>query len=455
MLKTYCTRERTCATYAAGPAGPYLDDFIHWLEERGFTTRTVRRCLFGATQFAAWAEAAGIAVQRLDATSLDAFRESLAQHGQLRYASGNLTARCLGAQYFLSFLTTQGIVPFAAAAASGATPPVLLVAFRHWMEVHRGVTTQTLRHYSPIILDVLTTLGEQPEQYTAKGLRAFVLACANRHGKGKAKHVVTVTRMFVRFLIATGRCTPGLDEAIPTIALWRLATLPQYLPTDDIAHIISACDPSTPLGARDRAILLLMAHLGLRGSDVAGLRLHDLHWHDGTLVVSGKSRRETRLPLPQEVGEALWHYLECARPPITTDRVFITVIAPWVPISPQVIRQTAARAIQRAGIRAPTVGARLFRHSAATAMLRQGASLQTIGDIVRHTSIETTAHYAKVDVDLLQHVARPWPEGALGSCRLWIPLWPCVARSTSHSRRSKGTYGTLPSLPPPKVIPIS
>jgi site-specific recombinase XerD len=396
-----------------GPAGPYLDDFIHWLEERGFTTRTVRRCLFGAAQFAAWAEAAGSAVPSFDATILEAFRGNLAHHGQLRSASGNPTARWLGAQRFLTFLTTQGIASASAAAAAKPTPPTLLVAFCHWMEVHRGVTAQTLRNYSPIILELLATLGERPEQYGAKGLRTFVLACATRHGKGKAKNVVTVTRMFVRFLIATGRCTPGLDDAIPTIAMWRLATLPRYLPAEDIAHIIRVCDPSTPLGARDRAILLLMAHLGLRGSEVAGLRFRDLHWHDGTLVVSGKSRRETRLPLPQEVGDALLHYLACARPPLNTDRVFLTVIAPWVPISRQVIRQTAARAVRRAGVRAPFSGARLFRHSAATAMLRQGASLQTIGDILRHTSIETTAHYAKVDVELLQSVARPWPEGAL------------------------------------------
>src|SRR5262249_27428713 len=145
MLKTYFTRERTCATYATGPAGPYLEDFIHWLEERGFTTRTVRRCLFGAAQFAAWAEAAGIAVHSLDATILDAFRTSLAQHGQLRSASGNPTARYLGAQRFLTFLTTQGIVSASAAAASKPTSPALLVAFCRWMEVHRGVTAQTLR----------------------------------------------------------------------------------------------------------------------------------------------------------------------------------------------------------------------------------------------------------------------------------------------------------------------
>jgi integrase/recombinase XerD len=143
------------------------------------------------------------------------------------------------------------------------------------------------------------------------------------------------------------------------------------------------------------------------------LRFTDLNWQDATLVVCGKSRRDTRLPLPQDVGDALLHYLEFARPPVDIDCVFMPSIAPWGPISRQVIRQTAARAMQRVGIRAPTSGSRVFRHSAATTMLRQGASLQTIGDILRHTSIETSAHYAKVDTDLLQQVARPWPEVAL------------------------------------------
>ena len=146
---------------------------------------------------------------------------------------------------------------------------------------------------------------------------------------------------------------------------------------DDVERTITACDPSTPLGARDQAIILLMARLGLRGSDVVGLRFTDINWQDATLVVSGKSRRETRLPLPQDVGDALLYYLEYARPPVDIDRVFMTSMAPWGPISRSVIRQTAARAIQHAGISAPTSGSRVFRHSAATTMLRQGASLPT------------------------------------------------------------------------------
>jgi integrase/recombinase XerD len=259
MLKTYFKRERTRTMYAAAPAGPYLEEFSQWLEKRGFTTRTIRRCLLGATQFTSWAETTGIAVPSLDATSLDAFRGYLAQHGQLRYASGNPTPRCMGAHHFLTFLSAQGIVAAPAVAAPSSAPPTLMTEFEHWMDVHRGVTEQTLRNYRPIILDLLTTLEERPEQLEAKGLRAFILDRANRHGKGKAKNGVTATRMFVRFLIASGRCAPGLDAAIPTSAMGRLSTLPQYLPADDVERLIAACDPSTSLGARDQAIILLMA----------------------------------------------------------------------------------------------------------------------------------------------------------------------------------------------------
>src|SRR5713226_5639182 len=169
-LKTYFKRERTQTTYSAGPAGPYLDDFSHWLEQRGFSTRTVRDRLCGAAQFASWAETAGVAVQGLHMAVLHDFRRYLTQNGQLRYASGNSTARYLGAQHFLTFLRDQGLVSASAGAAPRPAPPILLREFWHWMHVHRGVTQQTLCNYSPIILDLLTTLGAKPAQFTAKSL---------------------------------------------------------------------------------------------------------------------------------------------------------------------------------------------------------------------------------------------------------------------------------------------
>ena len=164
-----------------------------------------------------------------------------------------------------------------------------------------------------------------------------------------------------------------------------------------------------PIGIRDKAILLLLARLGLRASEVAELAFSDIDWSAGTFSVIGKSRREAKLPLPQEVGDAVLKYLEFARPSVETNRIFITAIAPWMPITRYVVKQVAAHAIRRAGVNAPSFGAHVLRHSAATSMLRQGASLQVIGEVLRHRCLDTTAHYAKVDMRLLHQVIRPWP----------------------------------------------
>jgi len=215
--------------------------------------------------------------------------------------------------------------------------------------------------------------------------------------------------MFIRFLIATGRCQPGIEAAIPAIAEWPLARLPRYLPGEEVKRVLACTNDVTPTGIRDKAILLLLARLGLRASEVAELALSDIDWSAGTFSVIGKSRRESKLPLPQEVGDAMLKYLNGIRPPVETNRVFITAIAPWIPITRYVVKHVAAQAIRRAGINAPSFGAHVLRHSAATGMLRQGASLQVIGEVLRHRCLETTAHYAKVDMSLLLQVTRPWP----------------------------------------------
>lgn len=152
-----------------------------------------------------------------------------------------------------------------------------------------------------------------------------------------------------------------------------------------------------------------MARLGLRASDVASLKLDDIDWSHGTFTVIGKSRREAKLPLPQDVGDAILNYLRQARPAVNDVYVFITAVAPWEPITRNVVKHVATRAIRHAGVEAPSFGSHILRHSAATGLLRQGASLQVIGEVLRHSSIDTTALYAKVDIGLLQQVIRPWP----------------------------------------------
>jgi len=267
------------------------------------------------------------------------------------------------------------------------------------------------------VQEFLATLGDDAAAYDAARVRAFILARASRVGRSRAKSVVNAVRMFLRFLAVSGHCPADLAAAVPRIAHWKLSSLPRYLAADDVARLVAACEPATAAGARDRAVLLLLARLGLRAGDVRDLRLGDLDWSRGRLRLMGKGRCETWLPLPQEVGDAILHYLTRFRPARADDHVFLRVYAPLGPLpSSGPIAKLVRRAIHRAGIAAPSRGAHVLRHSAATALLRQGASLDVIGAVLRHRCIESTAHYAKVDGALLRMVAPPWPAAGGPPC---------------------------------------
>lgn len=243
--------------------------------------------------------------------------------------------------------------------------------FRDWMLQHRGAARTTVELYSPII---------------------------------------SALRAFVRYLSTNGGCPATLVGAIPTVAHWRLSALPRYLPSTEVERVIAGCSVSTAIGRRDGAILLLLSRLGLRAGDVAAPKISDVDWQNATIRVSGKGRREVRLPLSQEVGESILAYLEHGRPQMGIDRLFLRALAPCRPFADSsTVSSIVANAIRRAGVLAPFYGAHLLRHSAATEMLQQGASLHDIGTILRHRSIESTALYAKVDLKLLRLVVQPWP----------------------------------------------
>jgi integrase len=214
----------------------------------------------------------------------------------------------------------------------------------------------------------------------------------------------------LRYLNFRGESRDDLALAVPAIAHWRLATLPHCLSAQELDRLIAACDGTTPGRLRDRAILLLLSRLGLRAADVAQLRLSDIDWINGTLQVMGKGRYQVRLPLPQDLGDALARYLDCRPRVEQTDRVFLRSIAPCKPFaSGDGVSSVVRQALRHAGIETPATGAHLLRHTAATEMLRHGVPLDQIGLVLRHRSIDMSAYYAKVDVALLQQIAQPWP----------------------------------------------
>lgn len=415
MWTSYFPNPGTLSFIQQTPAEPYLDGFVAALVGAGYSPGTIQRYLRSAAHLSYWQRGRARSLADFETADIDDFKEHLCACECERFKRVN-DYDLRGARAFLRYLQEAKVIPAVEQGASGPAMPPLFLQFCEWMRRHHGIRDTTLNTYRRTIVDVLQTLGSNPQDFAIAGLRAFVLDRASRHGRSQARVVITALRAFIHFLIAQGQCKVGLDVAIPTIAGWRLSALPRYLPAADVERVLGACDPATITGARDRAILLLLARLGLRAGDIYALRLGDIDWAQATVQVMGKSRRMVRLPLPQQVGDAVAHYLATARPAVKSDHLFLRVASPVgpFPTNSTAVSDIVESAIHRAGVSAPAHGAHLLRHSAATALLAEDASLESIAVLLRHRSLDTTAHYAKVDVKLLRELAQPWPE-----------VWPC------------------------------
>jgi integrase/recombinase XerD len=394
----------------AGLAGSWVDGFADALTNAGYSPFMTRRHLRSVEHFATWAARRGLWASGVTAQAVDGFTRHLTRcccHG---YGHAN-PSLIHAVRLFLRHLEDVGALTHVTAEQPASDPPVLC-GFHDWMYQQRGTCARTFDNYARHIRELLVRVGERVDALDARTLRQFVLEGSQTCGWASAKQRTTALRMFLRFLIAEGHCASGLAGAIPVLAHWRLASLPRYLPEADVERLIASCDRTTPIGRRDRAILLLLARLGLRAGDIVQLRLADLDWKDASIRVCGKGRRDVRLPLSAEVGQALVTYLQKGRPSTTTEVVFVRTRAPIQGFrSHSAVSVIVDRAFRRAGVTRPSRGAaHLLRHSVATSMLRHGASLQDVAALLRHRSITTTQIYAKVDVTALGAIAQPWPE---------------------------------------------
>lgn len=395
----------------SSPSGELIEGYADYLFQSGYAKICARRYIRSAEHIVRWASRSGLSVSELDDMALKRFGDHLKRCRCGRYCRFNRVEILSGARLFLRH--SQGLDTTVIRLSSPAdSPPVLLQSFCQWMRERRGTSEPTLYNYGLPIRELIRRLGEDPTKFDAQRLRKFVLNQSRHTGWGAAKRCTTALRMFLRFLIAEGRCRAGLLGAIPALAHWGLSYLPRYLPPEGVERVIDSCDVSSPMGKRDRAILLLLARLGLRAGDIAQMRLQDIDWKEAWVHVSGKSRRQTRLPLTQEVGDAIVSYLREGRPQSHTDMLFLRSRAPIRGFAfHPAVSVIVARAFRRAGVKRPGRGAaHLLRHSVASSMLRQGASLQELSALLRHRSIETTQIYAKIDVTALQQIAQPWPE---------------------------------------------
>lgn len=392
-----------------GPHGLLLDDFSKELFQSRYANITARVHLRSAEHLIHWANRNLIPLPQWSDNVIERFGCHLRQR-RCAYGHSNARNQLTGASLFLRHLRASGHIN--SQLVDRADEPALLVAFRHWMHEQRDTQDVTLDNYDRAIRALLTQFGAQPERLDARSLRRCFLKYCDGKSYARVKHGATALRMFVRFLIAEGRCPSGLEAAIPLIPHWRLSSLPRYLQPDEVEGTIAACDPTTAVGKRDRVILLLLARLGFRAGDVVQLHLADIDWKHAWVHVCGKGHRPARLPLTQEIGDALVAYLQHGRPQTNSNRIFVRCRAPFRAFaSHSSISVIVAHAMRRANVAPPCRGAaHLLRHSVATSLLRQGVSLQEIATVLRHRSIQTTQIYAKVDVSALQQIAQRWPE---------------------------------------------
>lgn len=405
MLSSYFASLPFIGGLRSSPAGPYLDGFAASLLARGYPHVTGPKYIRAAVHLARWIR---VPLAEIDGVTIARFDRHLSKCRCQARPPGQHRALRVGARLFLAYLREIGIgrrpIP------EHLATPTVIDRFRSWMQLHRGATDATLRGYTHLLTKFVDAQGMDPERYDVRGVREYVLKLAKQHGRYHVQHVATALRMFLRFLVVEGQCSADLVAAVPKFAHWRLSTLPRYMTEDNVERVIAANNPRTPMGRRDRAILLLLARLGLRAGDVVGLRLDDVDWRRSRIRMRGKGRRETWLPLPQDVGDSILAYLSKGRPESRDEHVFLRVQAPTIGLNSTAIPQLVRRAIVRAGIDSPSYGAHVLRHSAATTLLRHGASLDAIGALLRQRSQDTSALYAKVDVLMLGQIAQPWPQ---------------------------------------------
>lgn len=387
-----------------GPLEPYVSGFVAKLTERGYTPVSAAHQLRLMAHLSRWLAAEGVGPDDLSLARVEEFIGVRRAAGYVNY----VTPRALAA--LLEHLRELGVAPPAGEPARSEVDE-LLGCYRAWLCSERGLAAVTARNYAvrPFVVSRLDATGELDLRSLAAGdVLAFVLAECPHRRPGSAKLLVTALRSLLGYLHVEGVIARPLAPVVPSVAGWRLAGLPRGLRAEQVTALLASCDLQTVVGVRDFVILKLLVRLGMRRGEVAALTLEDIDWRAGEVVVRGKGSRRERLPLPVDVGDALADYLRRARPVSAEGRaVFVRVKAPHRALTPAGVSQVVIAAGDRAGI--GRVNAHRLRHTTATELLRSGAPLVEIGQLLRHRSQQTTAIYAKVDRERLRALARPWP----------------------------------------------
>jgi site-specific recombinase XerD len=402
------TNPRTIEALTGGPLAAPLEVYAQRLHENGYASHSgfVQLRLLGC--FNRWLDRKGLSSEDVDVATIERYLRGRAQSRKLRRGDSAALFR------LLTMLRPAG---------SGVTDPpptpaeAALERFQLYLRQERSLSEATVINYTPVARSFLSErFPKGPlhfQRITAADIIAFVQRQAALVTSRRAPLVVTALRSFLRYLFLQGIVAIDLAPCVPTIATWSLSDVPRFLAGEQIQKILSACDKETAVGKRDYALLLLLARLGLRAGEVVALTLDDFDWEAGLVTVRGKGKRVAQMPVPSEVGTAIADYLSTGRPRCSSRRVFIRAKAPLTGFANSIaICSLVDRAMERAGVESEYRGSHVFRHSLATGMLNHGASLDEIGDLLRHRRPDTTRIYAKVDLVSLRSIALPWPGGS-------------------------------------------
>ncbi len=407
------SRQRTghpTRTQVRGPLAAYADGFRQDLAAKGYHLQVIGRHIGLMADMSAWLEHRGTSGEGLAAEVAGEYLRARRAAGHRELVSALALAPVLG------YLRGLGAVPAAAAPAPQTPADRLLAEFAGYLAGERGLSPASVNtyvhHAQPFLAGLDAPLATALAGLSAAQITAFMTGHRGQWGTGTAKATVTALRSLLRFLHATGRVPQPLAPAVPPVAGWKLAPLPPDVNPDHVTALLDSCDRRSAAGRRDYAILMLLSRLGLRAGEVAAAELGDVDWRAGEILVRGKGRRLDRLPLPADAGPALADYVQYGRPRCAGRPLLVILRAPYTGLSRAHILAVVHRACQRAGL--PQFGAHRLRHAVACDLLRRGATLAEVGQLLRHRDERTTAIYAKVDLDALRGLARPCPQaGAL------------------------------------------
>jgi site-specific recombinase XerD len=391
-----------------GPLSPYIDSYVRLLNEEGYAQASVRDHVRVIVRFSR-------SLQRSDCEICD-LDEAVVERFLCHKPKSHLRCTPAVLRRLLARLRSIGATPPAKLPPPRTPAQRLADNYRRFLLEEQALSSRTADRLTlfigKFISEKFDTSTLKVSELNATDVTAFVQRHAYRHSPSHARSLISAMRSFLQYLRYKGLIETDLARAVPKVALWSLSSLPKHIPAEAVQRVLNSCDQETPMGRRNYAILLLLSRLGLRAAEIVGLNLEDIDWDNALITVWGKGRQRAQLPLSAEVGQAVARYLHGDRPRCSSRRIFIRDHAPLAGLRHSHAISTIVRSsLEKAGVKSARKGAHLLRHSLATDMLQKGASLDEIGEVLRHKSPDSTAIYAKVELEALRPLGLHWPGG--------------------------------------------